>query len=493
MDPVLRMRTAINNYTVNVKISILFKRRSNMTTFYDAVKNSREHSSNETRTDNGMPALISSTDPVVDLFYKIGSSRDIDITPYFIKSYAKDALLSLRIALWARDIRGGAGERKTFRAILQFLRGINSSHLAAILRRVPDVGRFDDLLVVDHPESYEIISRELGNKNSLCAKWMPRKGSIAARLRKNLKLSPKQYRKLLVSLTTVVESKMCANAWTSITYPHVPSKAMNNYSNAFNRHDPEGFLSYKESLKNGDVTINAATLYPYDLINAIRNGKDLDIIIAQWDALPNYMGSDSILAMVDVSGSMDEPVNDKSKITRLEIAISLGLYLSDKNSGKFKDMFLTFSESPDLMILEGNLPQKMLQMENSHWGQNTDLEKAFTKVLEVAVRNNVPYEEMPSAMIILSDMQFDSCIGYDDSAMAMIRRQYHSHGYKAPNIIFWNLGGSDNIPVNCNEHGCALISGFSPGLMKSLLADPNINPQKIMRNTIMNARYDFDI
>ncbi len=102
-----------------------------------------------TTTENGMLAQESTMNACVDLFFKIGASRGKDITDLFQKAFVEDRDLALRIALWSRDVRGGAGERDLFRSILLFLDRHYPSLLlkTELLDKVPELGRWDDLLI----------------------------------------------------------------------------------------------------------------------------------------------------------------------------------------------------------------------------------------------------------------------------------------------------------------------------------------------------------
>jgi len=123
---------------------------------------------------------------------------------------------------------------------------------------------------------------------------------------------------------------------------------------------------------------------------------------------------------------------------------------------------------------------------------NTNLVAAMEKILKVAVDGSVPSDEMPKILLIMSDMQFDRCARFDDSAIGMIRRKYETAGYQMPQIVFWNLNAADNVPVKANETGVALVSGFSPAIVKSVLSADveEFTPRGIMMKTIMNPRYD---
>jgi Domain of unknown function (DUF2828) len=470
-------------------------------TFVNAVKNQ------SARTENGMKARESTADSLTDLFYNIGAMRGKDVIPSFAAARAVEPVLANRVALWARDVRQGAGERKIFRDILKYLAKTDPDSAVAMMRKVPELGRWDDLFAFVgtelQNEALNMICSALDNCDGLCAKWMPRKGPNAVLLREAFGWSPKFYRKTLVNLTNVVESDMCSGNWDSINFNHVPSLASSRYKKAFSRHT-ENYKKWTEALVSKDpkvkatVKVNAGAVYPYDVLKGVFgtyslnfNRANLDHILAQWEALPNYVGDGKILPLVDVSGSMTSQVSPG--LSALTVAVSLGLYLADKNQGKFKDTFLTFSNRPELLHLQGNILEKIDQMVRSKWEMNTNLHAAMEKILSVAIQGRVPQEEMPDSLLILSDMQFDACTSFDHSAMEMIRHKFENAGYKVLNIVFWNLNSRDNVPAKYDERGVALVSGFSPTIVKSVLAADleEFSPRGIMMKTIMNARYDY--
>lgn len=454
----------------------------------------------EARTTNGMKALASTLNQNVDLFFKIGASRGKDITLPFEKALQENPEYALRILQWARDVRGGAGERELFRQGLRFLEKNYKQYLldTKLLAKIPEIGRWDDLLIFSDDavktRAFELIQNALESGNGLAAKWMPRKGDVAVQLRTFLGYSPKRYRKTLVNLTKVVESQMCAKEWNEINFSHVPSLAMSRYTKAFAKNAPEAFTAYKTALQKGDpsVKVNAGAVFPYDVTKTVKRG-DAALADEQWKALPNYMGDALVLPLVDVSGSMTCPAGgygSKSDLTCMDVAVSLGLYCSDKNTGPFKDLFLTFTEKSKFVHLTGTLSQKLRQMETSKWGYNTNLSSAFDEILRVAVTNKVAPEDMPQALLIMSDMQFDEACR-DHTALEMIASKYEQAGYQLPGVVFWNLNARDNVPVRFDQKGTALVSGFSPAIMSSVLgADfESMTPHGIMLKTIMNDRY----
>jgi hypothetical protein len=469
-------------------------------TFSNAVKN--YGNSAVARTQNGMKAHKTSNSAVLDFFSEAGSARGKDITALFVAALNENEDLTLRTLLWLRDIRGGAGERAQFRNLLGKLESSNPGLAGRLMAKIPELGRWDDLFVytdyLNRLNAFKMIKQALDEKNGLAAKWMPRKGSIAVELTRFLGLSPKAYRRLVVDLTQVVESQMCAKTWDEINFSHVPSVASARYQKAFGRNAAEKYSQYIAELKKPQseraegVKINAGAVYPHDVVKSVASGNPA-VANEQWKALPNYVGDARTFPMVDVSGSMGSVhYSAAGRVQPIEVAVALGLYLSDKNTGPFKDLFLTFSANPEVLQLKGTLSQKIDQMATSHWEMNTNLHRAFDLLLDIAVRGNVPSQDMPETLLILSDMQFDQCVRYDDNAVQMIARKYERAGYAVPKIVFWNLNnGYGNTPVKFDQRGTAHVSGFSPSIMKAVLSNDleDYTPYNVMLKTIMQDRY----
>jgi hypothetical protein len=450
-------------------------------------------------TANGMVTNQSSLDPNVDLFFAIGASRGKDLTGAFARAYAAEPHVAMKILFWARDARAGAGEREIFRQIIRNLEVNQPESLMRNLALVPEYGRWDDLLVFRTPQfkmaAYDLIARALRAGNGLAAKWMPRKGPVANDLRKYLNFNPKQYRRMIVDLTKVVETQMCAKEWDQINYDHVPSVAANRYQKAFNKRDATRYAAWKEGLKNGTSKVNASVLYPYDVLKAVDHG-DREVALAQWEALPNYLGDNAILPMVDVSGSMTCQVGGQKgvELTCMQVAISLGLYIADKQQGSFKDMWLTFTNDSHIDVLKGDLLAKINQVRRNV-GYDTNIESAFRSILGVAVQNNLPASEMPKYLVVLTDLEFNPAFmgGKSVGAFELATKMFEAAGYECPKLVWWNLNArpdaTGNAPVRFDQNGTALVSGFSPSMMKSILAAKNFSPRDVMLETVMSERY----
>lgn len=460
-----------------------------------------------TLTENGMVTNSSSLNDCVNLFFQIGAMRGQDKTRLvnmFVKAYEENSLTAMKILFWARDVRGGSGERQIFKDIIKYLASSRTESMRKNLALISEYGRWDDLLtLVGTPlenDALTLISDALKNGNCLAAKWMPRpnvnnreKKRQASALRKFLKLTPGLYRKMLAELSTTVEQLMCANEFGKINYSHVPSRAMSDYMRAFGKRDGERFTSFIESVKKGDVKINAGAVYPYDIVKNLKygnsNGAD-----AQWDSLPNYLenNNEQFLPVVDVSGSMECAAGNNPNVTCLDVAISLGLYISERNEGSFKDSFITFSSRPQLQVLKGTLSERYNQLARAEWQMSTNIEAVFKTILKSAVDNNVPASEMPTMVLILSDMEFNEGTGdnWNKTAQEIFESKYAEAGYKMPKVVYWNIHArNNNFPVQFNKEGVGLVSGFSPSLLTSVLSGKDLTPYSMMMEVVSSERY----
>lgn len=441
----------------------------------------------DSETLNGAVTHSTSLNNVLDLFFIAGASRNIseeDLKMMIIRAWVEDPLKTLKVIFWAGDIRAGAGERRFFRIALRILFYSSPKTLEKNAQHIPFFNRWDTLFILPKDISFPLIKKALDSKDGLCAKWMPRKkqyNNFAGAFRSYYKLTPKQYRKLLVEATNVVEQKMCKKQWDEINYSSIPSVAMNKYRKAFYRNDDSRFTQFIDSAKSGKAKINAGVIFPYQLYQAFQRDENKDAIIAQWDQMPNFLegSTERFLPVCDVSRSMSG--------LPMDISVSLGVYLSQRNISIFKDAFITFSRYPTMQFLRGDVCERFIQLRRADWENNTDLQKVFSLILENAIEHEVSQDEMPTKVLIISDMEFDRCA--DLTNYEAIKQKYVEYEYEIPGIIFWNVNGRPgNVPISFNEQNVALVSGASPSIMKSILGGV-VSPLGIMNKTIDNERY----
>jgi hypothetical protein len=453
-----------------------------------------------TTTHNGALTHGTSLNNCVDFFFIAGATRNMsekDIITAFEKARGEDITTAYKILFWARDARGGAGEKRLFQTIAKHVIKTYPEEWKQVYKLVPEYGYWKDIYRLENPNTRTLswIAEELKNGNGLAAKFFPRKKTKTnpkpwfRNMCSHMNVSAKELRELLVKLTNVVETQMCRNQWSDIEYEKVPSVAMNMYRKAFDRHDGSRFEKFNEAVLDGETKVNASVLFPHTLYRALQNGENEKSIEAQWKSLPNYMegSTERILPVCDVSGSMEHGV---SNAIPMDVSVSLGLYISERNEGLFKDAFLTFSSSPEMVYVKGKgLASRFRQISTASWQMSTNLLATFDLVLDSAIKNNVPQEEMPTKLLIISDMEFDVATR-GNTNLESIRQKYENSGYVMPNIIFWNVNGRlGNLPATIHDANIGLVSGFSPAILTSILGGEDFSPLSVMNKTVNSDRY----
>lgn len=488
---------------------------------------------NITTTENGALVRKTTYNSCLDLFALVGSVRNREskeIITLFEKAYNEDQLTAMKILFYLRDIRGGIGERNTFRVIAKYMADAHTTSMRKNLEFISEFGRWDDLYVfIDtslQNDALEIIkkqlSKDLESENpSLLAKWMPSENTSSSTTRRNatitrkyLKMSPKTYRKTLTKLRkkiNIVETKLCENNYKDIEYDKLPSGAGLKYKDAFFRHDEERYKQFIEDVSTGKTKINSSTLFPYELVREAENfiydcnnfetisyNDKRTLLNEMWKALPDYVGNndEDCLAVVDVSGSM--------RGTPMQMAISLGLYVAEKNKGAFKNHFITFSKTPELIeIIGDDFVGKVEFIKSSNWGYNTNLEAVFDLILNVAIKNNLPQSQLPSRLFIISDMEFDDAIQdsfwvtyenkiYKETLFQTIAKKYKDAGYEVPTLVFWNANSRNDLIPAIEDDGIKVqyVSGASPRTFELLLKNETLTALDLMFEAINVERYN---
>ena len=473
-----------------------------------------------TLTENDALALESTSNHLVDLFATAGALRnrdEADIVDMFAKALIEDKLLATKMAFYTRDVRGGLGERRTGRLMLRFLAKNYPDIFNKNVEYIAEYGRYDDLvyLLYDAPEVIvpllkKQLVQDIGNMKanrqiSLLAKWLPsvntsnketvNKGRFLA---KRFNMSERNYRKTLSALRkylNVVEVNMSKRNYEDIIYPEVPSKAMNNYRNAFRRNDEERFSMFMNKVEKGEEKINASVLYPYDIVEKYLYGRNLfgmdfnveldEVLEAQWKALPDYVeGENSFLVMADVSGSMmGRP---------LATSVGLALYFAQRNKGAFANRFMTFSARPELVEIKGeSLLENIRYIVTQKWMMNTNLEAAFDLVLSTAVKYKTPKEELPTSIVVITDMEFDMCADKNWLFYDAMKAKFEHFGYTIPNIVFWNVNSrKSTYHASFDRKGVQLASGQSVSVFETLVKGINLTPYEYMCSVIDVPRYE---
>lgn len=492
--------------------------------FMDAMK--AENNLRKTLTENGAVAYATSGKEMLDFNFKLAGYRKASVEEIerdFGRVYYEDPLLAVKFLFWCGDIREGAGERKVFRTGLVWLAEHKPEVAKAVIPLVGEYNRFDSLLpLLDTNLRYEVSSyykkklkedkrnRKMNQPASLLGKWLPSVGASSAETRRYARIlcedfgwTYEKYRKTLSKLRKyldVVERKMSAKEWGKIDYEKVPSKANLIYNNAFLRNDENRRRKYLESLQKGEAKINAGVLQPHEIVSKYTESggwwnnsvKDYDETLEQlWKNLPDMTVSNTLVVR-DGSGSMCSPISGQT--TCLDVATALTVYMCDHNTGGWKGKFVTFSSHPEVVDIsvEETLHDKLDKISNYEDCSNTNIYATMKLILNTAVNNHIPQEEMPSLVAILSDMEFDGRrFNFNKTLFEDIIDEFEAAGYKMPRLCFWNINdrGEKSIPLQQNDLGLILCSGFSVQIMKMFMSN-KLDPYEILLETINSPRYD---
>lgn len=483
----------------------------------------------KTFTENGMPAKNTTSNACLDLFasigaLRLGSGKRTDLQPnrarvLFDAAYEEDPLTAVKTVFYARDVREGLGERDVPRALMNHMATYHKEAMSTNLDLLGFYGRYDDLYsLVGTPledEMWQVMKAQFEKDKedmmnnlpiSLLAKWIKTPDASSKTTRKlgiltagKLGYSVYEFKRLLRSMRKyidVVERKMSANQWNAIQYPSVPSRAAMIYRNAFKRHDETRYATFVQNALEGKVKIHSDTLYPYDLVERVWNARYDDsesdaTLEAQWRQLPNYVDEGkNVLVMADVSGSM----------TGRPIASSVGLalYFAEHNTGAFHNLFMTFSGNPEFVNVKGaTLADRLEYIERADWGMNTDMEAAFDMVLDTAVRNHIVPADMPAAIVVITDMEFDAAArtrfhphGSDWTFYDEMKTRFEEAGYQIPHLVFWNVRAEHaTFHADANRKGVTMVSGHATSSFKAVIKSIGMNPVEMMNEVLNSERY----
>ncbi len=477
--------------------------------------------SNRTTTENGAAAYVSTSSFCLDFFATAGALRgasDEEIISGFIKAYAEDPDLAMKILFFARDIREGLGERRLFKVIFGYLAVNEPESVVRNIGYVAEYGRYDDILsligtpcekalmqYIKSALEADVAAAAEGGNVSLLAKWLPsvntssREAVICARkIARACGMTEAQYRKTLSSLRAeikIIENNLRTMDYT-FDYAKQPSKALFKYRQAFIRNDADRYADFLAKAEERPALINASALTPYDVIAPVisrgRTGSDFSAaerraMNATWNALEDYADSGNSLAVVDGSGSMYCGIRPMPAA----VAESLGIYFAERNKGAFHNHFITFSSNPRLVEVKGkDIVEKVRYCMSFNECSNTDISKTFDLILRTAVKNRLKQKDMPSRLYIISDMEFDCCANNADmTCFEYAKREYAINGYRLPQIVFWNVC-SRNVqqPVRMNEQGVILVSGVNPQI-SAMMKNGDIDPYRFMMSVVSSERY----
>ena len=469
---------------------------------------------NQTWTENGAITPRTTGSDCLNLFATVGAMRsqhEKEIEKRFLRAFAEDKDLAMKILFYARDIRGGLGERRVFRVLLRYLAENEPASLLRNLPYVAEFGRWDDILVLlNTPVRMEaetllrqqfqadMKALQVGEPVSLLGKWLPSVNTsneaavrMAKQLAKAFGLNEAEYRKALSALRAeirIIENNLRERDYT-FDYSKQPSRAMFKYRKAFLRNDELRYRAFMQKVSTGEAVLHTGALMPYDIVASVYgvSQQEREALNVTWNALEDYTNGENAIVVADGSGSMYWGGNPQPAA----VAQSLAIYFAERNHGAFRNHFITFSMTPQLVEIKGkDIVEKVRYCCSFNECANTNLQAVFELILRTAVENRLPQKELPSTLYIVSDMEFDSCTR--DASLSNFeyaKKLFKAHGYCLPQVVFWNVQSrNEQQPVKMNEQGVALVSGCTPRIFSQVMSG-EMEPYQNMLNTLLSERY----
>lgn len=503
----------------------------------NTILNEMKNDANYKQTENGGTALASTRSAVLDMFAMCGAYRsrsNEDCILAFKNALEEDMDLALKCLFYLADCRGGQGERRFFRVCFKWFANNYPIIAKKLIPLIPEYRRWDDLIyscadTLVAAEMLAFVKEQLSldvesRTPSLLAKWLPSENAssketkkMGTYIRSYLNMTHKEYRKTLSVLRTrinIVEKLMSENRWDEIEFDKIPSKAGMIYKNAFARRDIIA-KKYETFAKDKNTTVNAGTLYPYEIVSKVINSgryytnpklseTDRAMLEKFWENLPDYFGGkqSNMLCVVDTSGSMVRG----DAAAPINVAISLGMYAAERAGGPFKDHYISFSATPKLVKIEGvDFADKVYRIYRTNLCQNTNLTGVFDMLLDVATRNGVKKEDVPNTIIVISDMEIDSGANGNSywwgskvafnswtkanamTEMDKVRAKWAAAGLELPRLVYWNVDARQNTILDAGP-AVTYVSGMSPTIFQSIITGKN--GYDLMLEVLMKERYE---
>lgn len=491
------------------------------------------------RTENGGLGHRTTGHELLDLHFQVSSLRGRNeeyIENHFVRAFYEERQYAVKWLFYLRDIAQGLGERRSFRVCMRYLAKSQPEIAREVMELIPRYGRYDDLMLyLDTPLQEEmgaLVARQLkadreameaGRPVSLLAKWLPGINTsssvtraMAVRMARMLGMDRREYRRTLSALRAymdVTEVKMTAGQWGQVEYEKVPAKANLRYDAAFARHDRARREDYLRRVYLEEGKLNIGGIMPYEIVHKIYCGSNSwcwnaslqENLLAElmWQKLlregfKNEWGLEDCIVVADGSGSMYSPVDGSGLVSAIEVCHSLAIYFAAQLQGIFHDTAISFSETPRLIDLSRGrtLKERLEIMRAYDEVANTNIQAVFRLLLDMAVSGEVPPEQIPGQVLVISDMEFDAAIGerygqtFNRTVFESIAEEYARAGYPMPRLIFWNVcGRRDAIPAVTGEQGVCLLSGFSQNAIREASHRETKDPWESLRRTLDGPRY----
>jgi len=509
--------------------------------------------SHDTRTENEALSHSSTGDGILDDFAKSGSFRGRETDEVFATAsylWGLNPTLAFKLFLYLRlitrrikgfyateNVQRGQGNRdESLRRILW----VAHNHPVTFYKNlwlIPLVGSFKDLWTLmgmdtknelKREEFYDLMVRSFANEdlNALAVKYMPQiraksklktdrarvLNALAKEFAKHMQMTYAEYRKFKSSNGEAHrwQQQISKGYFDGINFKAIPGKALMNLVNGKFLANNNLEAKYTEWIESQPIA--KFTGYVYELYKKATQGiygglreltryqkltfdKQFDGLI---DLAKDKEGGikGNIWIAMDTSGSMSHQV-DKD-LSALQVCVSLGIYFSALNEGAFKDHVIMFDNHSTKLQLAGTFTDKISQITKyaTAWG-STNFQSVIDEIVRIRKRNpEIPIEDYPQTLLVISDMQFNPSEGYsraysstqEKTNFEAAQAKLKAVGLPEMVFIWWNVAGRGrDVPVRKDDKGTMLFSGFDGAIITEILgcsADKEISemtPEEAMK------------
>lgn len=501
------------------------------------------------RTENGALSYSSIGTELLDQFAKAGTYRGRNINDVFAQQSAlwvENPEDALKFPFYLRMItrktkmfdaetetvqRGQGARDEAFKRLL-WIANYHPEVFYKNLWVLPLVGSWKDLWVLlsmddslNKKEFFKVMAmginndyhRELVKKympriraNKLCnTEWAKKTNRLAKEFCNFVGWTAKDYR-IFKSTGKAHEFQriICARLYDNLNFKTIPGKALLNLvsGNFLQKHGlEEKYMTWLKTQPvakfNGYPYELAMKMYPYRgryYGSCIPMPATLKFTLdKQFANLIETAKSDggaikgNVWCALDTSGSMTSPISRNSNTSAFDVAVGLGIYFSTLNEGAFHKNVIMFDNTSEVIHLKGDFTDMYQQITSRRDAMGgTNFQSVIDEIVRIRKKNpNIPLEDYPTTLLVVSDMQFNSTADYwttptpeDDAtnyeeAKAKLSKVFPKEWVNDFKFVWWHVNGrTTDFPSNMDCGGTYNFSGFDGSVISYLLGENTTTP-----------------
>ena len=202
--------------------------------------------------------------------------------------------------------------------------------------------------------------------------------------------------------------------------------------------------------------------------------------------------TDNVLVALDTSGSMARRVDGLKDVCCGDIAASLALFFSELNQGAFHHKIMMFDNtSYPFDFKSDSFCENVMTLPGVPCG-GTNFQSVIDEIVKIRQQNpNIPLEEYPNTLLVVSDMQFNAT-GYGlygrssrqqecnlEYAKETLYKVFPKDFVDNMKFIWWDCASRrQTFEGSAFESGVTFLSGFDGSIINTLLGMEKVFDEK---------------